>query len=414
MNILLKNSNFRILWLGETISNLGNSFSQIAIIWLIKELTGSALSMGLSMLFFYIPAIIFNSFSGVVMDLYGRKKGLITFGFFQGIVGLIIPFLMFIDRINIIYIFLIITAMSILSSFYNPIRKSIIPDLVENTNINKAVSMMEFSKKITHFLGFGLAAIIIEKIRLLYAFVLDGSSFIVAAILFCNLKVKLKRSIVNNKKTMLKIKEQYINILRLLFNNKFILSIVVLYSFLNFYFIPMNIILTKLVEQFHGDISQYSYLMMAFVIGQVLSSIISGYIKNANHRLKILNMSFLIGALLGLLGFSKSFFITEVLIGLIGIVFVSLDIFIEVFLQYIIPQDIRTGVFSIVIMLGLCLTPISYIMVSYALEVLNVLFLFKIMGSSIILLSIIFGFVSGKYYNRSFYEESFKTSIRTN
>lgn len=49
--MIFKNINFRLFWIGETISNLGNSLSQIAIIWLVKTLTGSAISMGISMLF---------------------------------------------------------------------------------------------------------------------------------------------------------------------------------------------------------------------------------------------------------------------------------------------------------------------------------------------------------------------------
>lgn len=42
----LKNSDFLELWLGQLISRIGDGIHEIALAWLVLELTGSALSMG--------------------------------------------------------------------------------------------------------------------------------------------------------------------------------------------------------------------------------------------------------------------------------------------------------------------------------------------------------------------------------
>jgi hypothetical protein len=52
---VLRNHNFRLLWIGEAISVLGDHFYIVALPWLVLQLTGDALAMGAVLALAAIP-----------------------------------------------------------------------------------------------------------------------------------------------------------------------------------------------------------------------------------------------------------------------------------------------------------------------------------------------------------------------
>jgi len=55
---------FALVWAGRAISSAGDWVRHIAIIWLVKELTGSTLAMGTVTLCTLLPYLVFGLFAG--------------------------------------------------------------------------------------------------------------------------------------------------------------------------------------------------------------------------------------------------------------------------------------------------------------------------------------------------------------
>src|SRR6187401_2569774 len=66
--------NFRLLWIGEGISLLGDQFYLIALPWLVLQLTGSALALGTVMALASIPRALFMLVGGVLVDRFSPRK----------------------------------------------------------------------------------------------------------------------------------------------------------------------------------------------------------------------------------------------------------------------------------------------------------------------------------------------------
>src|SRR5215813_9219198 len=64
----LANRNFRLLWMGEGISLLGDQFYLVALPWLVFQLTGSTLAFGTLLMVEGVPRAIFMLFGGVLTD----------------------------------------------------------------------------------------------------------------------------------------------------------------------------------------------------------------------------------------------------------------------------------------------------------------------------------------------------------
>src|SRR5262249_45252141 len=70
MSSVLRISNFRLLWIGEGISLLGDQFYMIALPWLVLQLTGSGLAVGTVLALAGIPRALFMLIGGALTDRF--------------------------------------------------------------------------------------------------------------------------------------------------------------------------------------------------------------------------------------------------------------------------------------------------------------------------------------------------------
>src|SRR5450755_2720032 len=73
--------NFRLLWIGESISLLGDQFYMIALPWLVLQLTGSALALGTVLALAGIPRALFMLIGGAFVDRFSPRSVMITSNF---------------------------------------------------------------------------------------------------------------------------------------------------------------------------------------------------------------------------------------------------------------------------------------------------------------------------------------------
>src|SRR5215813_4852528 len=66
----LRNSAFQRLWLGVSISYLGDQFTIIALLWFVLQMTGSGAAVGLVILCFQLPGVVTGTLLGRLLDRY--------------------------------------------------------------------------------------------------------------------------------------------------------------------------------------------------------------------------------------------------------------------------------------------------------------------------------------------------------
>src|SRR5947199_2450884 len=78
-------------WTGQTISNLGSSFTQWAVPLLVFQLTHSAVNLGIATAATFLPYLLFGLVIGAWMDRVDRKRAMIALDSINAIVILSIP-----------------------------------------------------------------------------------------------------------------------------------------------------------------------------------------------------------------------------------------------------------------------------------------------------------------------------------
>src|SRR5436309_15911779 len=76
--LLRANRGFRLLWLGQVVSQMGDWFDTIAVYTIALRLTGSGRSVALIMVARFLPSVAMGPLSGVVADRFSRRSIMIT------------------------------------------------------------------------------------------------------------------------------------------------------------------------------------------------------------------------------------------------------------------------------------------------------------------------------------------------
>src|ERR1700720_2103162 len=86
--LLRVNRNFRYLWLGQVVSQMGDWFDTIAVYTIALRLTGSSRSVALIMVARFLPSVVMGPLSGVVADRFSRRSIMITTDLMRAVVVL--------------------------------------------------------------------------------------------------------------------------------------------------------------------------------------------------------------------------------------------------------------------------------------------------------------------------------------
>ncbi|MFH1359795.1 MAG: MFS transporter [Candidatus Omnitrophota bacterium] len=189
-----KNRNFFCLWLAQIISQFGDRINQMALIGLVAERgLNSTFDLAKLLSFSIIPVFIVGPIAGVYVDRWDRRVTLFVCDFLRGFLVLSIPFL-FIYRESMIPIYVIVFLVFSLSRFYVPAKMSIIPELVPQTDLLMANSLVSTTGMIAFVLGCLFGGLIVENLGSAGGFFWDAVTFFASGVLVLSISLEIKKS----------------------------------------------------------------------------------------------------------------------------------------------------------------------------------------------------------------------------
>src|SRR5437868_1705264 len=126
---LLKKRNFLRLWLAQVISLTVFMASNSALLVLINNITGgSTTQIGLAIICFSLPAVLFGAPAGVVVDHMDKRLVLWGSNSLRALATFLFVILLFLDRQALLpCIYLLTFLISTISQFFTPAEGSAIP-----------------------------------------------------------------------------------------------------------------------------------------------------------------------------------------------------------------------------------------------------------------------------------------------
>jgi MFS family permease len=177
----LKRPAFLTLWIGQTLSRVGDSVYEISLAWWVLQKTGSAEIMSLVLIFALTPSILFALLGGVVVDRFSRPKLMLTSDVLRGAIALVVALLAGANILEVWHVYIASLFFGFLDAFFQPAYAALIPQLVPEPDLNSANALTSLSLNFGRVAGPSLGAIIFTWFGPTWAFGLNSASFFVSS-----------------------------------------------------------------------------------------------------------------------------------------------------------------------------------------------------------------------------------------
>ena len=180
---VLGNRSFSLLWLGQLISQSGDFIFDVALLWLVLDLTGSAFYTGATVAAELLPAVLFAPVAGVFVDRYDRKKVLEVSISAQGGIVAAIALLLATHVLTFGVIILLVFLLNAAAQFPRATVPALLPRLVETDDLMAANSLYSFSTSSNQLLSLSLGGVVVAVAGVEPPLYYDAATFFVAVLL---------------------------------------------------------------------------------------------------------------------------------------------------------------------------------------------------------------------------------------
>ncbi|MFQ4144843.1 MFS transporter [Chlorogloeopsis sp. ULAP02] len=265
-----RSRNYRLYFAGQGLSMTGNFMTQVAILWLIYQLTDSALLLGLAGFFGQLPVFALAPISGILADRYNRHRLLLLLQIVGISISVTLTVITFLGWANFWTLLVLSTLLGLLKGLDVPVRHAFVSDMVSRELMGNAIALNAAFLNGARLFGPAIGGVLIAQFGAGFCFVYDSLSYIVAIWAISAMQITLHPVEIQKGNTWQKLKEGF------------------LYAY---YFLPVRSILLLLavaslvgmsyttllpifaVEVLHGGSETLGFLTAAAAMGSVFACV---------------------------------------------------------------------------------------------------------------------------------------------
>jgi MFS family permease len=191
----LRNRDFRLLWVGMTVSLLGDGITTIALVWQAYEISNAPTAFSMVGFSMAVPHVVLLLVGGAVSDRFDRRKVMLAADLLRMFAVTALGALSLSGHIEIWNMMAIAAIYGAGTAFFGPAFDAIVPDLVPEAELTQANSLDQFVRPAAfRMVGPALGGWLIAAFggRCGGAFLLDGATFAVSAV--CLLSMRAHRA----------------------------------------------------------------------------------------------------------------------------------------------------------------------------------------------------------------------------
>ena len=155
---------FRLLWVGEAVSTIGDQFALIALPWLALVLTGSPLALGGAMAVMAIPRALLMLVGGVSVDRFSPRRVMLGSNAVRlvavGALGSVVLF----GRPELWMLYAFALVFGIADAFFFPAQTAIVPELVSDDQLPRANGIVQGTAQVSVLVGPVAAGVVIAAL----------------------------------------------------------------------------------------------------------------------------------------------------------------------------------------------------------------------------------------------------------
>ncbi len=175
----LHHRNYRLYFVGQSVSLIGTWITRVAASWLVWRLTQSPQMLGIFGFVSLLPALLLGPFAGVWVDRLDRHRLLVATQVLSMLQSLTLALLTFSGSIQVWQIFALQLFQGVVNAFDMPTRQSLLVDLIEDqADLPNAVALNSSMFNVARLVGPSIAGLLIASAGEGWCFLIDGLSYL--------------------------------------------------------------------------------------------------------------------------------------------------------------------------------------------------------------------------------------------
>ena len=176
--VAMRHPNYRRFWLGQIGSLVGTWMQSVALPWLVLELGGSPLQLGLVMAFLFGPSMIIAPLGGVLADRLDRRRTLIIANAIAMVQALALFTLAFTGVVEIWHVYALALVAGLVSAIEMPVRQAFVAELVPREDLVNAIALSSTSFNLSRVIGPAVAGLTIAAFGVWSNFAINAISYV--------------------------------------------------------------------------------------------------------------------------------------------------------------------------------------------------------------------------------------------
>jgi MFS family permease len=190
----LRERQFRLLWLGQATSTLGDGLVPVALSFaVIGTLNRSATALGVVLAAHILPLVLFVLAGGVWADRLPRQLVMLVSDVIRGIVQATIAVLLLSGAAELWHLVVLIAIYGTAEAFFQPAATGLVPATISPGRLQQANALLGLSRSMAFVVGPAVAGVIAATTNPGIVFVVDAATFAVSATSLALLRLSRSR-----------------------------------------------------------------------------------------------------------------------------------------------------------------------------------------------------------------------------
>jgi MFS family permease len=170
--------NFRLYFIGQGISLIGNWMQIIAVSWLVLELTHSGTQLGLVTAAQFLPMLFLGLWGGLIADRFNKRHIIYVTQTVAGLLALLIGLLVVTHTIHVWMIYVVVFFMGLNMVVDQPTRQTFFIEMVGKDKLKNAVTLNSIMVNCARIVGPSIAGLLIVTVGIGQCFLLNAATYL--------------------------------------------------------------------------------------------------------------------------------------------------------------------------------------------------------------------------------------------
>lgn len=360
----LKNRNYRLFFMGQSVSLLGTWMQKTAVSWVVYSLTQSKFMLGVSVFATLFPTALVSLYGGIVADRYNRYKILLSTQIVSLLQAVLLTLAIVFFKQHVVWEIIVLGALlGIINGFDMPARQSLIRELVgRKEDLPNALALNSSMVNLSKLIGPAIAGFILERFGDAICFGINAISFI--PVILSLLMMRLPKSVQRTKADK-NLKKEFLEAFAYIKNTPVVSSIIIFAGIMGLLVLPFSTLTPVFAKDiFNGSAFTLGIIDGVIGLGALIGALFLASLHQGTNLSKVLAINTLVFGV-GLILFSQiailSLALLFIAVGSFGMM--SVRTITNTIVQIHVPNQFRGRVISIYLMVLTATIPIGSLIV---------------------------------------------------